>query len=169
MLTNGTRILWFLHQLADEEVTPFHVLHARVVLGESGLYATSIADLLSTSRSMGCESFKSNSRTCTNRSRWMASVAASDAATISASQEDKATLFCFLEPQEIAAWLKMKTCPEGHHKPDRCKHAALLFTSTARVPTWHDRAPPCSCTSTWVLRPTPTLEMVDTTCTVVLK
>ena len=45
----------------------------------------------------------------------MASVAASDAATISASQEDKATLFCFLEPQEIAAWLKMKscqTCPE---------------------------------------------------------
>eukprot|EP00965_Chrysotila_dentata_P167403 5527773-Pleurochrysis_carterae.AAC.1 len=35
--------------------------------------------------------------------RYTASLVASDAATISASQEDRATVACFLEDQEIAA------------------------------------------------------------------
>ena len=46
-----------------------------------------------------------------SRERCTASFAASEAATISASQEERATLFCFFEPQEIAAWLRMNTQP----------------------------------------------------------
>eukprot|EP00965_Chrysotila_dentata_P017327 575283-Pleurochrysis_carterae.AAC.3 len=42
----------------------------------------------------------------------MASLVASDATVISASQDDKATDGCFLETHEIAAWLYMKTKPE---------------------------------------------------------
>ena len=38
------------------------------------------------------------------RDKKRASLAASEAAMISASQDDKATLTCFLEPQEITAW-----------------------------------------------------------------
>eukprot|EP00965_Chrysotila_dentata_P143432 4739218-Pleurochrysis_carterae.AAC.1 len=37
---------------------------------------------------------------------------ASDAAMISASHDDSATEGCFLETQEIAAWLYMKTYPK---------------------------------------------------------
>ena len=37
---------------------------------------------------------------------------ASQAATISASQEERAMLFCFLEPQETAAWFSTNTQPE---------------------------------------------------------
>eukprot|EP00965_Chrysotila_dentata_P109770 3627422-Pleurochrysis_carterae.AAC.2 len=42
----------------------------------------------------------------------MASLVASDAATISASQEERATLGCFLDDQEIAAGPCMNTQPD---------------------------------------------------------
>ena len=37
---------------------------------------------------------------------------AETAATISASQEDRAMLFCLVEPQDMAAWLNTKTFPD---------------------------------------------------------
>eukprot|EP00965_Chrysotila_dentata_P129526 4282250-Pleurochrysis_carterae.AAC.1 len=44
--------------------------------------------------------------------RYTASLVASLAATISASHEDKATVACFLEDQEMAARLYVNTYPE---------------------------------------------------------
>eukprot|EP00965_Chrysotila_dentata_P095764 3165552-Pleurochrysis_carterae.AAC.1 len=44
--------------------------------------------------------------------RYVASFAASEAATISASQDDSATVGCFLLLHVMAACPYMKTCPE---------------------------------------------------------
>ena len=60
-----------------------------------------MADLLSTCRSIADPSCKSSS--VARRAKWTASRAASDAATISASQEDRATVGCFFEDHETAA------------------------------------------------------------------
>ena len=62
-----------------------------------------MAALLSSDRRMGSEDGLKPS-SATKRSRYTASLAASEAAMISDSQEDKAIVGCFLEPQEIAAF-----------------------------------------------------------------
>jgi hypothetical protein len=67
-------------------------------------------DLLSMCRSMGLPSWRPSS--VASRPRWTASLPASEAATISASHEESATVFCFFDPQETAARFNTKTFPE---------------------------------------------------------
>eukprot|EP00965_Chrysotila_dentata_P079643 2626633-Pleurochrysis_carterae.AAC.2 len=62
-----------------------------------------MADLLSMDNDVG--SLGSRPRSVKRDRRYIAS----DAAMISASQEDKATEGCFFDDHDIAAWLYMKT------------------------------------------------------------
>eukprot|EP00965_Chrysotila_dentata_P179394 5924477-Pleurochrysis_carterae.AAC.2 len=69
-----------------------------------------MADLLSIWSDVG--SVGGSPRSPNRVRKYTASFAASDAAIISASQDERATLGCFFDDQEIAAWLYMKTYPE---------------------------------------------------------
>eukprot|EP00965_Chrysotila_dentata_P043061 1429909-Pleurochrysis_carterae.AAC.1 len=51
-------------------------------------------------------------RSARSERRYTASFVTSEAAIISASQDDRATEGCFLEAHEMAAWLYMKTYPD---------------------------------------------------------
>eukprot|EP00965_Chrysotila_dentata_P170714 5635540-Pleurochrysis_carterae.AAC.1 len=73
----------------------------------SGLYAKSIADLLSMDKDVG--SSGPRPRSVNRDRRYIASCAASEAAIISASQKDKKTEGCFFDDHEIAARLYMNT------------------------------------------------------------
>ena len=77
----------------------------------SGLYDESIAALLSKDRRMGSRSGL-NPNSALNRSRYTASLAASEAAMISDSHDDKAIVGCFFEPHEIAAFDIENTYPD---------------------------------------------------------
>eukprot|EP00965_Chrysotila_dentata_P130738 4322590-Pleurochrysis_carterae.AAC.1 len=68
----------------------------------SGFYAKSMADTLSMDKDVGCGQSTPNS--AKSARRYTASLVPSEAVTISASQEERATVGCFLEAHEIAAW-----------------------------------------------------------------
>eukprot|EP00966_Prymnesium_polylepis_P157848 3647994-Prymnesium_polylepis.1 len=67
----------------------------------SGLYATAMADWLFTWRRVGSASLKP--RSLSRLRSEMASFAASEAATISASHDESAIVACFFELHDIAA------------------------------------------------------------------
>eukprot|EP00965_Chrysotila_dentata_P079502 2621979-Pleurochrysis_carterae.AAC.1 len=69
-----------------------------------------MADLLSRCSFVALSSDSPSS--CSRARRYVASVAASEAAMISASHEDEATVGCFLLLQVMAAFPYMKTGPE---------------------------------------------------------
>eukprot|EP00965_Chrysotila_dentata_P173821 5738052-Pleurochrysis_carterae.AAC.1 len=62
-----------------------------------------MADLLSMDNDVGSPG--SRPRSVKRDRRYIASFAASDAAIITASQEDRATEGCFFDDHNIAAWL----------------------------------------------------------------
>ena len=70
-----------------------------------------MAALLSRLRWMG-SSFGLKPSSVSSLSKWTASLAASEAATISASHEDRAIDCCLLEPQEMAARDMVNTKPD---------------------------------------------------------
>eukprot|EP00965_Chrysotila_dentata_P101861 3362512-Pleurochrysis_carterae.AAC.1 len=76
----------------------------------SGLYARSLADLLSVWSDVG--SVGGSPRSSKRVRKYTASFAASDAAIISVSQDERATQGYFFEDQEMATWLYMKMYPE---------------------------------------------------------
>eukprot|EP00966_Prymnesium_polylepis_P167398 3870077-Prymnesium_polylepis.1 len=93
----GDHDLQILHTLTHEVVTPVDVLHAQMVLRVVG---HGDRRLVVNREARGSPKPRSLRRPRTSA---MASLAASDAATISASHEDSAAVACFLEPQEMAA------------------------------------------------------------------
>ena len=87
-----------LDELTHEEVATFYVFHLRMVLGVVGhIDGRFVVDVQIRRRVVF------QVELTRERARWTASVEASDAATISASHEERAILFCFLEDQEMAA------------------------------------------------------------------
>ena len=76
----------------------------------SGLYAMSWAAWLSTCKLTG--SSVDRPSYARKALRWRASLVASESAISSASHDDKATVGCFLDDQEIAASQKWNTAPD---------------------------------------------------------
>ena len=98
--------LHIFHTFANEEMTTLDVFNTFVVLGvvrkitSSSIVATKLGR-----RVVTYTEFMSPRR-------WRASLAASDKAIISASQEERATDVCFVEAQLTEARWKRKTLPE---------------------------------------------------------
>ena len=104
----GDDDLQILHALANKVVAPVHVLHARMMLRVARNHDRRLVVDMETSGLRVAEA-----KVVEHRPRSeIASLAASDAATISASHEERATVACFLEAHEIAADMYLKHMPE---------------------------------------------------------
>ena len=103
--------LVILDTFAHVEVAPFDVFNFLVMFRiASGVSSSRVVATQRDRLAVGSPPSRPSSER--NFLRWTASVAASEAAMSSASQEDRAALDCFLEPQLMAAELYMNTKPE---------------------------------------------------------
>ena len=103
----------------------------------SGLYDKSRAALLSVDRTVGSEPMD-GTKPRTNFRRCTTSLAASDNAIISDSQEESATDFCFLEPQQRGAPCQYMIHPEVDARTSHEASAVprrVPSSGTNRMPT----------------------------------